>query len=116
MMSYSRADRVGGLIRQTLSEILLKEVKDPRLELTTITDVKMTRDLRIARIYFSTPGGTEKIEAVRQGFRSALGFVKVTLARRLGLRYMPDIEFYYDNSFDHGAHIEKLLRSLSTKS
>lgn len=116
MMSYSRADRVGGLIQQTLSDILLKEVKDPRLELTTITDVKMTRDLRIARIYFSTPGGAEKIEAVQQGFESALGFVKFTLARRLGLRYMPDLEFYHDNSFDHGAHIEKLLRSLSTKS
>ena len=65
MTAYSRADRVGGLIQQTLSDILLKEVKDPRLELTTITDVKMTRDLRIARIYFSAPGGAEKIEAVQ---------------------------------------------------
>jgi len=116
MMPYSRADRVGGLIQQTLSDILLKEIKDPRLELTTITDVKMTRDLRIARIYFANPGGPEKIAAVQQGFKSALGFVKITLARRLDLPYMPDLEFYYDTSFDHGAHIEKLLRSLSTKS
>jgi ribosome-binding factor A len=115
-MAYSRADRVSGLIQKTLSEILLKEVKDPRLALTTISGVKMTRDLRIARIYFSSPGGPEKIAAVQEGFKSALGFVKVTLAKRLNLRYMPELEFYYDDSFDHGAHIEKLLQSLRTKS
>jgi len=115
-MSYSRADRVSGLIQQALSEILLKGVKDPRLELATITHVKMTKDLRIARIYFSAPGGPEKIEAARTGFNSALGFVKASLGRRLGLRYMPELEFYYDESFDYGAHIENLLESIRTKS
>ena len=115
-MSYSRADRVSGLIQQALSEILLKGVKDPRLEMATITHVKMTRDLRIARIYFSVPGGSEKIEAAREGFKSALGFVKASMGRKLGLRYMPDLEFYYDESFDYGAHIENLLDSIRTKS
>jgi ribosome-binding factor A len=115
-MSYSRAERVSGLIQQALSDILLKGVKDPRLEMATITHVKMTKDLRIARIYFSAPGGPEKIEAAQLGFNSALGFVKASLARRLGLRYMPALEFYYDESFDYGAHIENLLDSIRTKS
>lgn len=115
-MSYSRSDRVSGLIQQALSEILLKGVKDPRLEMATITHVKMTRDLRIARVYFSAAGGSKKIEAARQGFKSALGFVKAALGRKLGLRYMPELEFYYDESFDYGAHIENLLDSIKTKS
>lgn len=115
-MPYSRADRVSGLIQQALSDILLKEVNDPRLEMATITHVKLTKDLRIARIYFSAPGGPEKIEAARNGFNSALGFVKASLARRIGLRYMPDLEFYYDESFDYGAHIENLLNSIRSKS
>ncbi len=115
-MPYSRADRVSGLIQQALSDILLKEVNDPRLEMATITHVKLTKDLRIARIYFSAPGGPEKIEAARNGFNSALGFVKASLARRIGLRYMPDLEFYYDESFDYGAHIENLLDSIRSKS
>lgn len=116
MMPYSRAERVGGLIQQVLSEILLKQVKDPRLELTTITHVKMTRDLRMARVYFSTPGGPKKTEAAQMGFKSALGFMKRTLARRLDLRYMPDLEFFYDASLDHGARIEKLLKTIREKS
>lgn len=115
-MPYSRADRVSGLIQQALSDILLKEVNDPRLDMATITHVKLTKDLRIARIYFSAPGGPEKIEAARNGFNSALGFVKASLARRIGLRYMPDLEFYYDESFDYGAHIENLLDSIRSKS
>jgi ribosome-binding factor A len=115
-MPYSRADRVSGLIQQALSDILLKEVNDPRLEMATITHVKLTKDLRIARIYFSAPGGPEKIEAARNGFNSALGFVKASLARRIDLRYMPDLEFYYDESFDYGAHIENLLNSIRSKS
>lgn len=115
-MPYSRADRVSGLIQQALSDILLKEVNDPRLDMATITHVKLTKDLRIARIYFSAPGGPEKIVAARNGFNSALGFVKAALARRLGLRYMPDLEFFYDESFDYGAHIENLLDSIRSKS
>lgn len=114
MTPYSRADRVAGLIQETLSEILFKHVKDPRLKMATITHVKMTRDLKIARVYFSISGGEEKIKAATQGFKSAMGFVKRTLARRLDLRYMPQMEFYYDDSFDYGSHIDQILNSIRT--
>ncbi|HHP7234160.1 MAG TPA: 30S ribosome-binding factor RbfA [Desulfobacterales bacterium] len=113
MRSYSRAERVAGLIQQTLSEILNRNVKDPRLAFTTITHVKVTRDLRIARVYFSTAGGEEaKVQAALQGFRSASGFVKGALAKRLELRYMPELEFFYDESFDYGSRIDQLLKSI----
>lgn len=116
MNAYSRAERVGGLIRQTISEILLRQVKDPRLELATITVVKMTRDLKIARVYFVVPGGDEKAAAANDGFQSAAGYLKRALSSRLDLRYMPQLEFYYDDSFDYGSNIEKLLNSIRTES
>jgi len=109
MKPFARSDRVSGQIQKVLSEILLKKVKDPRLENASITDVRMSRDLRIARIYFVTSGNKKNIEEAAQGFKSALGYVKRTLARKLGLRYMPDLKFFYDESFDYGSHIDKVL-------
>ena len=116
MSTYSRAERVGGLIQQTVSEILLRQVKDPRLKMATITHVKMTRDLKIARIYFVVPGGDQAAKAATEGFASAAGYLKRALSGRLDLRYMPTLAFYYDDSFDYGANIEKLLQSIRTAS
>jgi ribosome-binding factor A len=113
MTNFSRADRVGGLIQQILSELLRKDISDPRLQMATITDVKLTKDLRRARIFFASPGGPELAEQTAQGFRSAAGFIKRHLGPRLGLRYMPELEFCYDESFDHGARIDQLLKSIS---
>ncbi|MBW2643291.1 MAG: 30S ribosome-binding factor RbfA [Deltaproteobacteria bacterium] len=112
MKPFARSDRVGGQIQKVLSEILLKKVKDPRLENASITDVKMSRDLRIARIYFVASGNKQSIEQAAKGFESALGFVKRTLARQLGLRYMPDLKFFYDESFDYGSQIDEVLKTV----
>jgi ribosome-binding factor A len=112
MTSLARSERVGGLIQQILSELLLRNISDPRLALTTISGVKMTKDLRLARVYFATAGGKSTSDAAAQGFASAVGFIKRHLARQLGLRYMPVLEFLYDESFDHGAHIDRLLKSI----
>lgn len=116
MNSFSRADRVGGKIQKTLSDILQKKVSDPRLEMVTITGVKMSRDLRIAKIYFTIAGeGQKGKQDAIDGFKSASGYVKQKLARELGLRYMPALKFFYDDSFDVGARIESLLKSVKTE-
>jgi ribosome-binding factor A len=112
MKPFARSDRVSGQIQKVLSEILLKKVKDPRLENASITGVRMSRDLRIARIYFVTSGNKKNIEEALEGFKSAIGYVKRTLARQLGLRYMPDLKFFYDESFDYGSHIDKVLKAV----
>ena len=110
MKYFSRSDRVSGQIQKNLSELLQKNIKDPRLEMVTITGVKMSQDLRIARVYFISSGDkTSKKEAV-QGFKSALGYIKRILAAKLGLRYMPDLNFFYDDSFDYGSHIDNMLK------
>jgi len=115
MITFTRADRVSGKIQKTLSDILQKKVNDPRLNMVTITGVKMSRDLRIAKIYFSIAGEGEKrkMDAI-DGFKSASGYVKQKLARELGLRYMPALKFFYDESFDFGAKINSLLKSIKT--
>jgi ribosome-binding factor A len=116
MTGYSRADRVGGLIQRILSDLLLRDISDPRLQMATISRVTVTKDLRLARIYFATAGGKAGSADAAQGFRSAAGFIKRRLGPRLGLRYMPELEFYYDESFDHGARIDQLLKSMASGS
>ena len=112
MTLFSRADRVSGLIQELLSDLLKKDIHDPRLEMTTITKVKMSPDLKLARIYFTIYGDRKKSEDAAVGFESARGFIKRNLARKLRLRYMPDLKFFYDESFDYGLHIDQLLKKL----
>jgi ribosome-binding factor A len=109
MKPFARSDRVGCQIQKVLSDILLKRVKDPRLKTASITGVKMSRDLRIARVYFITADGNKNIAQTIEGFKSALGYVKFKLAAELGLRYMPELRFFYDESFEYGVHIDEIL-------
>jgi ribosome-binding factor A len=115
MKPFSRSDRVSGQIKKVLSDILLKKIKDPRLEAVIITGVKMSRDLKFARVYFVTSGGKEGMEGAIEGFKSALGYVKRKLAAQLGLRYMPELRFFYDDSYDYGSHIDKIIKSVKSE-
>ena len=115
MIAFSRADRVGGLIQQVLSNILKKDIKDPRLKMATITGVEVSRDLKQARIYFTTTGGIQKKGDTIKGFSSAHGFIKRTLAQELDLKYMPNIKFFYDESLEYGAHIDELIESTKSE-
>ncbi len=115
MRPFSRSDRVGGLIQQALSDILRKHIKDPRLEMTTISAVKVSSDLKTARIYYTSPTGEKNREAVAAGFKDAAGFIKRTLGRHINLRYMPELKFFIDESFEYGSNIDKLLASLKAK-
>lgn len=96
-----------------LADLLQKETGDPRLARATVTGVKMSPDLKSARIYFTCQGGEKTKEAVTAGFGSAKGFLKRTLAKELGLRYMPELTFFYDESFDYGERINKVLKSIN---
>ena len=112
MKSFSRSEKVSGLIRKTLSEFLQKQVGDPRLEHATITGVNMSSDLKIAKIYFTTYGDKTGADEIAAGFKSARGYLKRNLAGKLGLRYMPEFQFFYDDSLDRGRRIDTLLKSV----
>jgi len=116
MKPFARSDRVGGLIHKLVSELLLKGIKDPRLKSTSITGVKVSADLKTAHIFFITSGGgAGRKQEAAEGFKRALGYLKRELAPKLGLRYMPELKFFYDDSYDYGTRIDTILKSLKTE-
>jgi ribosome-binding factor A len=115
MKPYSRKDRVGGQIQKVLTEVLRKKIKDPRLQQAVITEVSMSRDLKTARIYFTTFGGMIDAKEMEDGFMSAVGYLKRVLASSLGLRYMPKLTFHHDGTIDYGANIDNLLKQIENE-
>ncbi len=115
MRPFARASRVGAEIQKLLSELLLRKVKDPRLKMVLITGIKMTPDLKLARVYYTATGQERNSDDIRDGLKSAGGFFKRSLARQLDLRYIPDLHFYHDDSFEYGDRIERLLKSVQVE-
>jgi len=111
-MEFKRADRVADLIKLEIAEILRREAHDPRIANITVTDVKLTDDLRSARIYVVELGKDRMSDEVGQGLAKAKGFLKRELGKRLQLRYVPELSFFYDPSFEYGSKIEKLLKEI----
>ncbi len=112
MSSFKRADRVADLIKMEIADLLLKTVKDPRIGSVTITGVKVTDDLRTARIFFVEMGKDTCSDAVLAGLGKAAGFLRRELSRRLQLRHVPELLFTYDPSFAYGNRIENLLMEI----
>jgi ribosome-binding factor A len=112
-MNFKRADRVAELIRAEMSDLILKEVKDPRLHAVTITAVKVSDDLRNAKIYFVEMGKDECSDEIKAGLEQAAGFIRRELGRRVQLRRVPELAFVHDQSFGYGNRIEKLLAGIA---
>jgi ribosome-binding factor A len=112
-MLYKRADRVSDLIREVIGEMLVRDLNDPRLESVTITAVEMTDDLKLATVFFSAMGSHPKEEESLRGLQSATGYIKKRLGRELRLRYIPDLLFKVDHSFDYGSKIDRLIRTIN---
>ncbi len=111
MASY-RPVRVGELIQSELADLLLRELKDPRLQLVTISHVEMSPDLRHARVYISRVGDTEAQEGAIVGFERAVGYIRGRLGKRLKLRYVPKLEFVLDTGIAYGVRISHMLSEL----
>ncbi|MFH0787107.1 MAG: 30S ribosome-binding factor RbfA [Pseudomonadota bacterium] len=107
-----RTVQVGGLIQKEISELLLRKIKDPRLEMVTITAVEVSPDLKLARVFFSRFGEVAEVQRGLEGLQSAAGFLKRELGQRLKLRHVPELEFRHDTSFEYGDRIESLLKDL----
>lgn len=112
-MKFKRADRVAELIRAEMSDIIIREVKDPRLHSVTITAVKVADDLRNARIYFVEMGKDECSPEIKAGLTQATGFIRRELGKRMRLRYVPELAFVHDQSFGYGNRIENLLAQIA---
>ena len=115
MASY-RPARVGELIQAELATLLTRGLKDPRLEMSTVSYVEVTPDLRHARVYISRLGSEAEQDAMLQGFQRAAGFIRGQLGRRLKLRYIPQLTFELDTGIAYGVRISSMLNKLTATS
>lgn len=112
MTTFKRADRVADLIKIELSDILLKQIRDPRIGAMTITGVKVTDDLRLAKVYLVERGKDKIGPETWAGLEKAVGFLKREMGKRLQLRFVPDLIFKEDPSFAYGSRIDRLLAEI----
>jgi ribosome-binding factor A len=112
VVSRQRVQRIADRMREELSEIMLFEVHDPRLEGVSITDVRVDRELAYADIYVSAIEGSIRADEILAGFEHAGGFLRSELAKRVELRIFPRLRFHWDPTFERGERIDKLITSL----
>lgn len=112
MLGGKRAVRVGDQILRWISVLLLERVKEPRVKGVTLTGIRLSEDLKQARIYYSLLGDDDVIKRAQAGLDSAKGFIKKEIGRGLGLRYVPDIQFIHDPSLEIGSHLESLFEKI----
>jgi ribosome-binding factor A len=112
---YNRADRVADQIRMEVADILMRKIKDPRVRSLTVTDVELTSDLRIARVFVTAMGTDAEEREIFTGLANASGFVRGELGRRLTLRYLPEVVFVKDVSGPRGDRVMQLLEELHGK-
>jgi len=111
-MAKRRQERVSEQIHEDISAVLHTRVRDPRLTQVTVTGVQVSPDLRMATVYVTTLGDSSACQAALEGLDHATSFVRRELAHRLGLRYMPELRFMLDESWQRGSRIDKLLEQL----
>lgn len=107
-----KQDRMGGRIRTILSELLLREVSDPRLQGITITEVEIDPELMYARVYVNALGEEERRREVMAGLKHAKGFLRREVGKRVRLRKTPELFFVWDVTLERGERINRLLSSL----
>ncbi|PYM14669.1 MAG: 30S ribosome-binding factor RbfA [Candidatus Rokuibacteriota bacterium] len=111
-MQGKRLDRVNQLIKEEVSTLLQRELKDPRLGFVTVTAVEVSKDLRVAKVFVSVLGDEAQWAASLGALDSARGFVRNWLRQHLDLRVIPELTFRADRSMEHAARIQHLLRRL----
>ena len=111
-MSSQRPTRVGEQIREDLTELITREVHDPGIGFITITRVDVTPDLQQARVYYTTLGDDKARRDTRRALERATPFLRRQLGRRLRLRRIPELQFFYDESIERHDRIERILQDL----
>lgn len=111
-MQGKRLDRVNQLIKEEVSYLLQRELKDPRLGFVTVTEVVTSKDLRAAKVYVSVLGPEDQWQTSLAALDSARGFIRNWLVPRLRMRAIPHLTFHPDRSMAHAAHIQTVLEQL----
>jgi len=112
MSTHNRPERVAQMVQQLLGEIFARGMRDPRIGLITVTGVKMSPDLREARVYWTVHGDPGQRKQTAKGLENARGFLRREIGVELKLRVTPDLHFTYDEAIDRGERIEQLIRQV----
>lgn len=108
---FSRNQRLGAQIMRSLSELLRFETKDPRLQGVSLTSVELSRDLSIARVYFSLLNPDDSPVAAFEGLQKAAGFLRAKLGSAIKVRHVPELRFVHDDSAEQSSKISQLIHS-----
>lgn len=113
-MNNKRINRISEEIRKVVSELITREIKDPRVNpITSVTKVQVTNDLSYANIYVSVLGDKEVKEDTLKGLKSAKGFIRKEIGNRIDLRHAPEPVFHLDESIEHSLYISKLIEKVN---
>lgn len=115
-MASNRPDRVGEAIRHELTELIAREVHDPGIGFVTLTRVKVTPDLQLARVYYTLMGDDQARRDTARALKRAASFLRHHISQRVRLRRAPELEFFYDESVAHQDRIERILQELKRES
>lgn len=115
MPSGVRLQRISDRIRQELSEMLIKEINDPRLAQVFVTDVTVDRELAYANIYVSAVEGAARAKEILEGLENASGFLRRELSARVELRAFPRLRFHWDPTPENAEHIERLFQQMKAE-
>ena len=112
MPEFKRSRRVSQLLREEISRIITQQLKDPLVGIVTVTGVNITDDLKLARVYVTILGDEKNRQDGLRGLERATKFIRGKMARRTNLKYIPELEFYYDETIDYAQNIELLLKKI----
>ena len=109
-MAKIRVERLNSLLKEVISEVVMRDVKDPRMsQFVTITEVDITSDLHHAKVYISVIGDADLKKQTLEALQSAAGFVAVQASKKVTMRYFPNLTFKLDESIEKHIRIETLL-------
>ncbi|HEY0871906.1 MAG TPA: 30S ribosome-binding factor RbfA [Vicinamibacterales bacterium] len=115
MSQGSRPDRVADQLRQELAELIAREVHDPGVGFLTITYVKVTPDLQQARVYYTTIGDEKARKETDRALNRTIPFLRRRLGRRLHLKHVPTLDFFYDESIERQDRIERIMLDIQAE-
>ncbi len=114
-MATRRQQKVADLIQEEISDLVARKMRDPRAEGVTVTDVKVSPDLHYADIYITRLGTEEELREALEGLTAASGYLRRELASRIDLRFVPELRFHLDRSWERGARIDALLEEIAAE-
>lgn len=113
-MTAQRVDRLNSLLKEVISEVIRRDVRNPHVnELVTVTRVEITKDLHYAKVYVSVIGNEEIKKETLIALQSAAGFIAVNSSKKVTMRYFPELTFKLDDGVDKHMRIEELLSEIS---